>query len=1043
MFKAARWRSEKNKIKAVFKLQFRATQVQQTGLEAVMVSVIPSDAGRPTARSERVPVMEGICDWVNPVYEAAKLVLNPKTGKMDEKVYRFVVSDAGSSKAEILGEASFNLADYTDVFRPSSIVLPLKGSNTGASLRIIIQRMQGDGEGREGNGIEELTTKRQRRTLEAQLSKCDDEDGLEINNQPMVKFPSSRDISLHNADSNGNLQKSHSFGAMSASGSDTSSGIYTPRENDIKRNNVQRDSASFLSPLTNNDTPKKMAFSSDDFSGTSAPDASADASTSSSGDGGLNEISHDLEDSFEKLKGDVDKLTRKLEVSDLELQTLRKQIIKENKRGQDLSREMSDLKEERDALKRECDKLKLLEKRRKFDGTTGMQHDAENHLSLLEEIQQELDHEKNQNAHLRLQLKMTEEANSDLVLAVKNLEGMLEQKNNDTLCAKCSKMEMKDTVDLELEDAKLGNGLSQLHKSDCEQQVLAAISESDNEEEYALVALVNEHDDMKTAYSLESKIIDLNNEVEFYRKTHEELEMQMEQLALDYEIMKQENHDATTKLEQMQLREQLRMQYECSAHLSIISDLEIQVELLEKDLQKQTEGIEADIATVTVTKAEQEKRAILAEEALRKTKWNNSKCVEWLQEELKSLSVHMLSTFQANEKIVMQTLKENAELQSQKGDLERILDKSNKDMVLLQEKYRVILKQLISLIDIKSRDVERLLLELKDKTKELENHKLSEEASRNNFIRELQLLKSEVANLRAEKSFLSEQTEEKEKLLVEAELLRMKNIESEITSQDRNLEIDLPRKEIEALKEKVSKSLVGINGLICTKGEGDAILDNTKSDASVLKWNLLKLVSFENEMGKQNLRKSDSQSKGRVLEEKQMTTGMEEESDCNMATSTNGAELIDSLMEDSEKNPSKTIELMQRSIQDDKNFHQMSRFITNNIQCHIEYLQQPKEDEGCIHNLNVTDKKSQKRCVESDLDEAKLVSASSSTSDQKVTENELNEMAQLKEQNELMVSELKEMQERYSDISLKFAEVEGERQQLLMTIRSLKNATKN
>lgn len=53
-----------------------------------------------------------------------------------------------------------------------------------------------------------------------------------------------------------------------------------------------------------------------------------------------------------------------------------------------------------------------------------------------------------------------------------------------------------------------------------------------------------------------------------------------------------------------------------------------------------------------------------------------------------------------------------------------------------------------------------------------------------------------------------------------------------------------------------------------------------------------------------------------------------------------------------------------------------------------------------------------------------------------------NEMALLKERNILMEAELKEMQERYSEISLKFAEVEGERQQLVMKVRNLKNAKK-
>jgi hypothetical protein len=35
------------------------------------------------------------------------------------------------------------------------------------------------------------------------------------------------------------------------------------------------------------------------------------------------------------------------------------------------------------------------------------------------------------------------------------------------------------------------------------------------------------------------------------------------------------------------------------------------------------------------------------------------------------------------------------------------------------------------------------------------------------------------------------------------------------------------------------------------------------------------------------------------------------------------------------------------------------------------------------------------------------------------------------------------MQERYSEISLKLAEVEGERQQLVMTVRNLKNGKRS
>lgn len=50
----------------------------------------------------------------------------------------------------------------------------------------------------------------------------------------------------------------------------------------------------------------------------------------------------------------------------------------------------------------------------------------------------------------------------------------------------------------------------------------------------------------------------------------------------------------------------------------------------------------------------------------------------------------------------------------------------------------------------------------------------------------------------------------------------------------------------------------------------------------------------------------------------------------------------------------------------------------------------------------------------------------------------LSEVSSLKERNKHMEVELKEMQEKYSEVSLRFAEVEGERQHLVMTLRNLK-----
>jgi hypothetical protein len=50
-------------------------------------------------------------------------------------------------------------------------------------------------------------------------------------------------------------------------------------------------------------------------------------------------------------------LARQVEVSDLELQALRKQVVKERRQGDDLSKEVCLLREERVLLRRKCELL--------------------------------------------------------------------------------------------------------------------------------------------------------------------------------------------------------------------------------------------------------------------------------------------------------------------------------------------------------------------------------------------------------------------------------------------------------------------------------------------------------------------------------------------------------------------------------------------------------------------------------------------------------------------------------------------------------------
>ncbi|KZV44467.1 cingulin [Dorcoceras hygrometricum] len=125
MFKSARWRSEKNKIKAVFKLQFHAAQLTKVVGDALVVSLTPADTGKLTAKSEKAVVHDGRCLWENPVYATVKFNREPKSGKIHERKYYFAVG-TGQSKSGLIGEASIDFSSYAEANKVTLVSLPLQ-----------------------------------------------------------------------------------------------------------------------------------------------------------------------------------------------------------------------------------------------------------------------------------------------------------------------------------------------------------------------------------------------------------------------------------------------------------------------------------------------------------------------------------------------------------------------------------------------------------------------------------------------------------------------------------------------------------------------------------------------------------------------------------------------------------------------------------------------------------------------------------------------------------------------------------------------------
>ncbi|CAL4934263.1 unnamed protein product [Urochloa decumbens] len=978
MFKS-RWRGGGGaKAKAVFKLQFHATQVPELGWEAMMVVVTPQDAGRPTARSEPAEVAGGACRWAAPILEATKL----PAGK--DKIYQFLVYETGSSKAALLGEATVNLAEYADALKPSAVTLPLKGS-PGALLHVTIQRVVGgaggcgDDASENGDASPVVSKTAQRRTtLQNQLSRFEDEDGekaraitdamspvqdgLLIRKPPGMRFPSRRNTPM-SVDPVGHLHNGSSFDAVSVSGSDGSSGRYTPKTSASMHSTFLQDSSNALSPFATNGTLRNPLTSSGDWSGSSAPDASTDGSTSNSGEAGL----RGEEDDVEKLRSEIATLTRKLDVSDMELQTLRKQIVKESRRGQDLSKEMSSLREERDALRRECEGLRGAKKTIHDPNGSGKRlSNGEDPWSQIEELKQELSHEKNLNADLRVQLQKMQESNSELLLAVKDLDEMVEQKNRDISILQEGTME-------DPQEAEYEHALSNVHNSGHKMAFSETGSEQEKEDELMLDALAKKRDDI-SASELEKKIVELSNEIELYKKDREDLEMQMEQLALDYEILKQENHDISSRLEQTQLREQLRMQYECSAHLAIISDLEANVESLDNELQTQAKKFEADIAEVMTAKVEQEQRAIKAEESLRKIRWNNATTAERLQEEFKVLSSQVSSAFSANEWHLVQARKEVAELQLQKSQLEELLQKAQGDLGSVQDQHRVKVQQLITLVDFKSKEIDRLLMELKSKSDEFQNQKRCDEAKLNALSEEIDLLNANIDKLSSERDELFEKNEQKDKELAGIS-------EKDVQLQGKTAEITLLNKEIVLLKDQVKMHLEELHNLKCLKNEKEETIGKLQIDIGSLKLQCenLKTLLSKKEFEKDNLA-------SQVLKLRRSLENRE-------GAKANG---VNADVKDNQHTNHKRV----------------------------------KHNTGSTGSTTLPG--TNRQSAEGDCN--------CNGQDMRNAEHSSKELASLKERNKAMEEELKELHERYSEISLRFAEVEGERQQLVMTVRSLKNS---
>ncbi|CAH2070250.1 unnamed protein product [Thlaspi arvense] len=766
MFKS--WRNDKNKIKAVFKLQFQATQVPKLKKAALMISLVPDDVGKPTFKLEKAEVKEGICSWENPIYVSVKLIKEPKTGIVREKIYHFVVA-TGNSKSGSLGEASIDFADFLTEAEPLTVSLPLKFANSGAVLNVTIEKIQGASDLR---FIQE--NKDQTLSKEGSFKSLPSNDDLDGYNQ---------DERSLNANTAKNLGLGGSFDSIGESGwMDGSDGNTRLPQ---RHNSV---------PAAKNGHRR----SNTDWSASSTSDESYIESRNSP-ENSFQRGSSDSSDPIEKLKMELEALKRQSELSELEKQALRKQAIKESKRIQELSREVSSLKGERDGAVEECEKLRLQNSRDEADAESRLRCVSEDSSNMIEEIRDELSCEKDLTSNLKLQLQRTQESNSNLILAVRDLNELLEEKKNEISSLNSL---LEETKKLEVEDSG--------------------------------------HNEIDT---LKQQIEDLDWELESYRKKNEEQEILLDDLTREYEYLKEESYkhvslklekqgdeflDSKNVVEELEsqieiLEDKLKQQsLEYSECLITVNELEIQVKESKKEIEDQARGFDEDLDTMMREKTEQEQRAIKAEENLRKTRWKNAIAAERLQEKCKRLSLEMESKLSEHENLTTKTLAEANELRLQNKNLEEMQERAHTE-ITQQKEMKKNVEEKNEALSMKVQMLEgevMKLTKLRDESKlaATETEKIIQEwrKERDEFERKFALAKDEAKTLQKELTLSKTSNEEKETRLknlkreVEGLSLQYSELQNsfvqekmeneELRKQVSNLKVDIRRKEEDMTK---------------------------------------------------------------------------------------------------------------------------------------------------------------------------------------------------------------------------------------------------
>lgn len=673
MSRVTKWKLEKTKVKVVFRLQFHATHIPQTGWDKLFISFIPTDSGKATGKTTKAYVRNGTCKWADPIYETTRLLQDAKNKQFDEKLYKLVVS-MGSSRASILGEAVINLADYADALKPSVVALPLHGCNFGTTLHVTVQLLTSK------TGFREF--EQQRELRDKGLHTGDRHDGhspgkaviLEESTDQMDKvnarLRSTSDArELSSMEEEGNEECADSSIGFEGS-SNTSESLYAEKLDHSSANDIDSHKDKVSGDMNEDPNyPTPLMHKGDSSGSRIMAHGSSGSVRGWSSDYSLdndlaiaNEENNRLRGNLELAESSIFEL--KLEVSSLQGQAdeiaiethkFSSLLMTEISSSEKLAEEVSLLKSECSLYKEELGRLRSI----KVNPQTISRECG--HLELCHLLQdtklqwlkgillvEEKIRELQRKTYLGFHERDSRFLHSELEALLNTLQDIkhgTEEATSFINMASSERSDVKNTRDMSHKSEQIPTGTG-FDIEVCEPEIML--------HHFSIPPLVSkESDSVNDIDAIKKNLFDLVRELDEAKIERDSLLRKMGQMECYYEALIQELEENQKQM----LGELQNIRNEHSNCLYKISTSKVELEAMNEQIL-QLAGERRDL---DVLNKELERKAATSEAALRRARLNYSIAVDRLQKDLELLSSQVVSMFATNENLIMQAFCETSQ----------------------------------------------------------------------------------------------------------------------------------------------------------------------------------------------------------------------------------------------------------------------------------------------------------------------------------------------------------------------------------------------